>query len=672
VKIALVSHEYPPFRGGGIGTYATVMSRLCAERGHQVHVITNLYPSARNPDHRKEHSVDGNLHVHRVRGIRDDWSPPPGADAIEVRLHREWSPYLAYAERVAERLANVHDEFNLDIAEFPECAAEGYGSIHRRRLGIAFADLPMTVTLHSPIDEIYRYNHYPRQNLGFQQRKALEDATIREADGISAPSRRLMHMVQDRLDMTDENDRPWDVVRLPIDWDTLPSAPERTRTKRSIMAVGRVEPRKGVIDLIDAAGPLLVQVPDLTLDLIGRDCDAGLAPGTMGDFLRARLPANVRDRLILHGLLPREELIERFASASACVFASRWDNYPMSCLEAMSAGACCLVSDGVGFAEVLTDEADALLFPAGDIESLRDRLKRAVTNPDSTAPIRERARSNAREIADPETMVNTRLAHYERVIASARAPTASASVNVRIAWTPTGDAQTDASVRASAETAGATLDHSAESQPDYRLHVPPGDRLRNNALSALLAVMDARSDAARAAPWTRPVSPTGPMYAGQDFTLPLDLMADLAPRTVLERSAALQDIEPADAAHPKRWRELDLWLTLFENGWSGIVVPLWLADGAGETLPAIQSAIDSDRYALLLEQLVDRHPQIFNRHGTALWLYQSVNGGMESGAGGMSPEPGFRGVVWRAFKVAIKKRFPRLTATARRIIGRRH
>ncbi len=43
MRICIVSVEYPPFRGGGIGTYAYNMSRFLADAGHEVHVIANAW-----------------------------------------------------------------------------------------------------------------------------------------------------------------------------------------------------------------------------------------------------------------------------------------------------------------------------------------------------------------------------------------------------------------------------------------------------------------------------------------------------------------------------------------------------------------------------------------------------------------------------------------------------
>ena len=230
-------------------------------------------------------------------------------------------------------------------------------------------------------------------------------------------------------------------------------------------------------------------------------------------------------------------------------------------------------------------------------------------------------------------------------------------------------------MRAAATHADVTLIESSESEAnekaDHRLCVPKGDRLDESALKILLDVMAARPDAAWAAPWVRPTSAVGPMYAGPDFSLPLDLFADRPPRTVLERVAALSDVPVNNCDHPARWQELERRVSWHEHGRAGIAVPLWLSDGGGEPLPAMNAALDADRSALLLEEFIERYPKTFDRIGASLWAYLSVNCAPEPAAHRLPSEPGFRGTVWRAFKIALKKRFPRLADALRRSAARR-
>jgi len=163
------------------------------------------------------------------------------------------------------------------------------------------------------------------------------------------------------------------------------------------------------------------------------------------------------------------------------------------------------------------------------------------------------------------------------------------------------------------------------------------------------------------------------MYAGQDYTLPLDLLADLAPRTVLLRSSALEGIDIFDASLPMSLRQADLRLSLHDRGWAGLAIPAWLTT-SGDYRNS-HERLDGDRRALLLERLAERHSSLLREHGAALWVYTAANAGVsgssEGGGGVAAAELGFRGTVWRAFKQLVKRRYPRLASAVRRVTGRR-
>ncbi|HMG66446.1 MAG TPA: hypothetical protein VK588_02135, partial [Chitinophagaceae bacterium] len=41
MKYWLLTTEYPPFFGGGIGTYCAITARMMAEKGHEISVFVN-------------------------------------------------------------------------------------------------------------------------------------------------------------------------------------------------------------------------------------------------------------------------------------------------------------------------------------------------------------------------------------------------------------------------------------------------------------------------------------------------------------------------------------------------------------------------------------------------------------------------------------------------------
>ena len=100
---------------------------------------------------------------------------------------------------------------------------------------------------------------------------------------------------------------------------------------------------------------------------------------------------NVSEKEI-HDLLaiPNEiEIIPRFKSEEEIVYLNRSDVFilpsfyegkPLSLLQAMAAGLCCVTTNTCGQREVIRHEQNGLLFEKGDSEGLTIALKRVIEN----------------------------------------------------------------------------------------------------------------------------------------------------------------------------------------------------------------------------------------------------------------------------------------------------
>lgn len=728
MRIALVSHEYPPFRGGGIGTYTTVMADAFARAGHEIHVVTNRFDyGSTDPVHAKPVHRDGNLWVHRIEGITDSWQVrPPHDDEADIlgQLHRHWSPYLYYAELVADRLEAICREHQIDVAEFPECAAEGFSVLRRRALRLGFESLPITVTLHSPIWEIYQYNLYSRHNPGFHVRSSMEDQCIRMADMINSPSALLAKIVQQRLGLADGS-TSCDVIPLPMDFSSIPEGlpgPDDSADP-TLLFIGRLEPRKGVRYLVDAAVRVMREYPRLRVILIGKDCDAGEAPGTMTDFLRARIPSHMRDNFEFLGSMPRDTLFARYASATACVFAAPWDNFPLTCMEAMACGACVIASDYTGMAEMIEHERSGLLFPTRDVGALAASITRVIETPSLARKIRSAAPGRIRAMCDPDKAVTNRISHYQRVIESRRtatrliapvdglAPRERPLVSVMTSNTGRVESleRTVAAVIAAGDKARVTLDvailaqpgegvlreppkgarlltaetpepdalrrrwlaHAASLDAHYLLHLRPGDVVSPSYLESCLAILDTDSSVAWVAAWSMPAeAPGGAPYAGFDSAMPLEIIIHRPPPFMVLRRASLERVGGYNHELPPGWAEWDLTLALHEAGLRGVVIPFWLARHAPREGEALPRPATHEVYTTMLEAAASRSPGVITRHAVDLWLYAKL----QHAPGPTGPAATLIKMAepiddwWVMTKTYLKRRWPSGAKAYRRVV----
>lgn len=144
--------------------------------------------------------------------------------------------------------------------------------------------------------------------------------------------------------------------------------PLRTE-RRSILFLGRHEPRKGLAVLLDA----LAHVPgDVSVWV------AGEGPDT--DELRRRHAGDTRIEWL--GTISESEKLGRLRGADVACFPSlSSESFGVVLLEAMAAGTPVVASSLDGYRNVATHEVDALLAPPGDARALGAALTRVLSEP---------------------------------------------------------------------------------------------------------------------------------------------------------------------------------------------------------------------------------------------------------------------------------------------------
>jgi glycosyltransferase involved in cell wall biosynthesis len=89
-------------------------------------------------------------------------------------------------------------------------------------------------------------------------------------------------------------------------------------------------------------------------------------------------------RVIWCGPQPREKVLDLVAMSRYAVVPSlAYENFPMSVLEALSAGTPVIAPDHGAFSRILSNDREGLLFSAGDAGSLENALRAALAAPAS-------------------------------------------------------------------------------------------------------------------------------------------------------------------------------------------------------------------------------------------------------------------------------------------------
>nr|WP_274608280.1 glycosyltransferase family 4 protein [Bifidobacterium saguinibicoloris] len=131
-----------------------------------------------------------------------------------------------------------------------------------------------------------------------------------------------------------------------------------------VLFLGRIVPEKGVHYLIEAFKRIET---DKKLVIAGGSSDSAEY------YENIQAAAETDSRIVLTGFTEGGELAELYSNAYMYVLPSDLEGMPMSLLEAMSYGNCCLTSDIPECAEVL--KGHGVTFRKGDVEDLAAMLK---------------------------------------------------------------------------------------------------------------------------------------------------------------------------------------------------------------------------------------------------------------------------------------------------------
>ncbi len=349
MKIAMFGHKRVPSREGGVEIVVEELSTRMVAQGHQVSCYNRRghHVSGAQVDTEKTGAFKG------VR-IRDVWTVDrKGLAAMTSSLSAAFRTAFSKADVV-----HIHAEGPAFMSWLPKLFGKR-----------------VIVTVHGLDWQRGKWKH------GFASKyiHAGEWMAVHCADEIIVLSRNVQNYFRETYGR--------ETVWIP----NGVSKPERMKADDTlrglgvekdgyILFLGRLVPEKGIHYLIDA------------YKKIKTDKRLVIAGGTSGtdDYIR-RLKEQAQDdeRILFTGFIQGKELEALYGNAYVYVLPSDVEGMPLSLLEAMSYGNCCLVSDIPECTEVV--EEHAAVFKAGNVDDLRSQLQSLCDDPTRVARYRENA-----------------------------------------------------------------------------------------------------------------------------------------------------------------------------------------------------------------------------------------------------------------------------------------
>ena len=400
MRIALVSFEFPPAVViGGIGTYAWEAARMLAEGGHDVEVF--------------------------AAGKKG----PEPAEEFGVKVHRFEQPNReSFRESIVAKFTSRHEAQPFDVLESPEVSMEG------QEIAKKFPALPLVIKLHTPmylLNEIgweepsfrerlrFTLGCLRRGKLAFLERPECipesdpECHWTRSADEIAAPSsaigNRLAH--------------DWSLDQDKISFFPLPMTPseellslEPPTEARTVGFLGRLEPRKGVLEIARAIPGILRKAPNIRFRFIGPTW--GYKQSDMESWIREKYASSLH-AIDFVGAIGKEQLAEEMNKCDVMLFPSRWESFGLVCPESMSAARAVIGSSSGGMAEIMVDKKSGILVPPKDPEAIVKAVLSLVNAPAKVSSLAKNGRQRVLDFLSHERILPLQIASYERAIVAA-------------------------------------------------------------------------------------------------------------------------------------------------------------------------------------------------------------------------------------------------------------
>lgn len=187
--------------------------------------------------------------------------------------------------------------------------------------------------------------------------------------------------------------------------------------RHGIGVFGRIRPRKGTEEFVQAIIQVLPRRPEWTAVVVGQTTEE-FRPFELR--LRGMLKeAGLEHRVHFTGFLKdSEEIPEWYQSLRVVVCPSRVEGFGLSCLEAMASG-CPVVATSTGaWPEVITEGQDGYVVPCRDVNALADAILRITEDPQRISEMGQRAKEKISSQYRIEDEAGGILAVYRQLFAA--------------------------------------------------------------------------------------------------------------------------------------------------------------------------------------------------------------------------------------------------------------
>ncbi len=199
-------------------------------------------------------------------------------------------------------------------------------------------------------------------------------------------------------------------IANPVDSDLFRI--ESTDDGSTILSVATIQPRKGLVHLVEALAIVRRKIPAARLRIIGKI----LVPDYARQLESRIAELGLQDAIEFGGFVPDEELREAFSSCAAFALCSIEESSPVSIAEALTLGKPVVATRVGGIPDLVSDGETGFLVSFGDVEAIAGSLGRLLEDTDLRKKFSKAARTRAERDFHPEAIALRTASIYRQVI----------------------------------------------------------------------------------------------------------------------------------------------------------------------------------------------------------------------------------------------------------------
>ena len=382
---------------GGVAVYTHMMAKKFVEMGHHVHII----------------SPGEEITWNNVSGIDIYTVPPQDFTCSELENKPVCSRVLNFsydAFNLSQRLKAI---FSLDILEAPIWDCHGLVSAYLEK------DIPVITRLQTPLKMVINTVHL-RQDADLMLLAQMEEAVLKRSAAIIAISDCIRQTVEELYAL--QFQQPVYKNYLGINPTPLAAPSRKEDGKLIVFFVGRLERRKGIENILEAAPYLLEKYPNLEFHLAGdfEIWDEVLDAPFRHHFLQQHKNAPWLDRVHFLGKISDDGREQEFADCDIFVSPSLYESFGIIFIEAMRYGKPVIGGKVGGMQEIIVDGETGLLSVPGDTQSFQGCLDRLLQDASLRERMGEAGRKRLETVFTDQIMCEESIRIYREVIGAAQ------------------------------------------------------------------------------------------------------------------------------------------------------------------------------------------------------------------------------------------------------------